>query len=161
MQAIGSRVVPTLPVGTRLPGACWREGWDAHFGSPWQRVKRAGHFHWHRHWKKASTHLRDEKKKKEPLTLRNIPWFPLIEGFPVEGRDRTDTRETIPAEEFSDSRTTCGAERRQTGRKEGKQKWLRLQGTSTQYSERRKSSAPLPDTKCPQSRWPNYHRNPL
>ena len=65
------------------------------------------------------------RKKKEPFTLRNIPWVPLIEGFPVEGRDRTDTRETIP-EEFSDSRTTCGAERRQTGRKEKKSIWKEI-----------------------------------
>lgn len=64
------------PLGTRLPGACRKEGWDAHFCSPWQRVKRAGRSHWHQHWKKASTHLRWKKKKIPSLTRNNTPWFP-------------------------------------------------------------------------------------
>ena len=60
-----SRTVPTPSLGARLPEACRKEGWDARFGSPWQRVERAGRFHWHQHWKEASTHLRDWKKKKK------------------------------------------------------------------------------------------------
>ena len=35
----------------------------------------------------------------------------------MAGRDRRNARETIPAEGFSDSRTTCGAERMKTRKK--------------------------------------------
>lgn len=155
--------VPTPPLGTGLPGTCRKEDWDAHFCSPWQQVRRAGRFHWHRHWKRASSHLRDGgQKRKKPLThSEHLHSVPLECKSLVEGRGRKNARETIPAEVFSESRTTCGAERMKTRRERGKQKWLHSQETSMYCRERGKSSTPLPDTKCPQSRWPNYHRNPL
>lgn len=103
---------PHPDLGKCLPAACQKEDWDAHFCSPWQRAKRAGHFHWHQPWKRASTHLRERKeKKRNPSLSGNIPWLPSNLRVLVEGRNRKNPRETVPAEEFSDSRPTCGAER--------------------------------------------------
>lgn len=54
----------------------------------------------------------------------------------MEGRDRKDAREIIPAEEFSDSRTTCGAQRMKTRRGENRNGYVcRKQARTAQKDE--------------------------
>lgn len=91
-QLRDSRTVPTPSpaLHTGLPGACQKESWGARFCSPWQPVKRVGHFHWHQHGKEASTHLRWEKNTEKPLTHRNIPWFPSNLRVPGRRQSRTE-----------------------------------------------------------------------
>lgn len=118
--------VSTPSVCTHLPGACQQKGWDAHSYSPWQQVGRAGHCHWHRHWKKVSIHLRQEKHKQTSSLTGSTHWLPTNSRVPVlQGTKGKKARKAIPAEGSSGSRPVRGARRMKTKREKQNQLCLR------------------------------------